>query len=976
MSSLNSNNEMISELQEAEKNEEEKDDENFILENPSVLKKLYPSFLNDAKITKNLLIANEDESIFKRRRPSFIKDENSNFLSDKFLKELVKKPCTLDKNKIISVMTNFIQKSSLIQKFQKDADKDKKIENNELSKMGAENLSYMELKKGQVLFRIGDIGDKFYFILKGKVSILKLKEIKNIEMTYFEYLDYCMNLIIQKENYIFNKVKNRNMKIISIDSENEVIGIYKVFFVKKLKEAIQQDFVPDIKTLIKYLKNYGFKLQDFNIKITNLEKIENNSHLDEDYKREKWKEYLNEKCKPSFSDLMIFEHYKDLFEKEEEEKEEKKSFTCFIYKPFLFLGKGLFFGDFALDSEMNKRNATIRAEENTVLAYMKSSDYINIFAPKRREEKRKEINFLYYNYFFGNINIRSFEKHYFHLFSPHEFSRNSELFNFGSPLEGLILLKEGKVSMEIKASILDLHDLIKYLWEKIEENGFFQDLSVQLKQSLIPTNIEKKIKEYIDKPLFPKLKKYGEKFIEEMNKIKTFQICTFSNKEILGLEEFYLGIPYIMRGTVYGNRITCYKIDKDNFKTILNKERQIVVQYIKSSINKIISLIDRLQSLKINQIKICKAKFEDDILDFTEVNQMNNYNTNQISNEINSINSINGNSKNKGINLKKNSFLNYYKSPINIVATNLNPLIRLINLKKAKINKKLVNSNTNLSNDKISNITNGYYNSSNNSLFKKYSNYFIKKNNQNKTNSNEEKPSDNSLTNKNYDDTNIFSINSNKTINKKNKITFNLSSQRNSSYDNNMANQLNKSPKLKLQPLNELSQRENKKNRISVFKNNPSTTKNSPNCQKFYRNFYFNKRPLEQENYKQLKINSIFFGPELKNTLNIPFNQLLATNIKENKEKNSLKENMDLIINNIKTSKMTNFYKRIKIKGNFPSFKVKNSISKSNYHKNKRKNLSNLSETLSSSIIIQNKSEKESKKISAKLPLIKNKTNI
>ena len=336
MSSLNSNNEMISELQEAEKNEEEKDDENFILENPSVLKKLYPSFLNDAKITKNLLIANENESIFKRRRPSFIKDENSNFLSDKFLKELVKKPCTLDKNKIISVMTNFIQKSSLIQKFQKDADKDKKIENNELSKMGAENLSYMELKKGQVLFRIGDIGDKFYFILKGKVSILKLKEIKNIEMTYFEYLDYCMNLIIQKENYIFNKVKNRNMKIISIDSENEVIGIYKVFFVKKLKEAIQQDFVPDIKTLIKYLKNYGFKLQDFNIKITNLEKIENNSHLDEDYKREKWKEYLNEKCKPSFSDLMIFEHYKDLFEKEEEEKEEKKSFTCFIYKPFLF----------------------------------------------------------------------------------------------------------------------------------------------------------------------------------------------------------------------------------------------------------------------------------------------------------------------------------------------------------------------------------------------------------------------------------------------------------------------------------------------------------------------------------------------------------------------------------------------------------------------------------------------------------------
>ena len=116
------------------------------------------------------------------------------------------------------------------------------------------------------------------------------------------------------------------------------------------------------------------------------------------------------------SDLMLYEYYKNLFQKDEATK---KSFTCFVYKPFLFLGKGLFFGFFSLDSDMNKRNATIRAEENTILAYMKSADYINIFAPKRRYEKMKEINFLYTNYFFGNINLRSFEKYYFYLFLPH-----------------------------------------------------------------------------------------------------------------------------------------------------------------------------------------------------------------------------------------------------------------------------------------------------------------------------------------------------------------------------------------------------------------------------------------------------------------------------------------------------------------------------------------------------------------------------
>ena len=36
----------------------------------------------------------------------------------------------------------------------------------------------------------------------------------------------------------------------------------------------------------------------------------------------------------------------------EKEYQLKKPYTCYIYKPFLFLGKGLFFGDFALDSDI------------------------------------------------------------------------------------------------------------------------------------------------------------------------------------------------------------------------------------------------------------------------------------------------------------------------------------------------------------------------------------------------------------------------------------------------------------------------------------------------------------------------------------------------------------------------------------------------------------------------------------------------
>ena len=114
--------------------------------------------------------------------------------------------------------------------------------------------------------------------------------------------------------------------------------------------------------------------------------------LKPEYKREEWNEYLKERCKPSFKDLMTYDYYKDYFKRD---FYLKKPYTCFIYEPFLFLGKGLFFGDFALDSEMNKRNATIRAEEDTILAYMKSEDYINVFAPRRKNIKGQRCLFVY-----------------------------------------------------------------------------------------------------------------------------------------------------------------------------------------------------------------------------------------------------------------------------------------------------------------------------------------------------------------------------------------------------------------------------------------------------------------------------------------------------------------------------------------------------------------------------------------------------
>ena len=701
-------------------------------ENPlKEIRKLYPKFQDDYGYEENNATINKgtlsvEGAIFKKKKKSIVyeEEENNSILSEEFLQNLMKRPSPLNKIQIISVMSKFIQNSSLIQKIQKEFQSDKKLDINELSVMCVEILNYIELKKGKILFRIGDIGDRFYFILSGKICVLKLKEINDIKMDYYEYIDYLMFLINKKETYIFNEVIQKNEKILRINREAEVRSIFKILMLRKLKQSVIEQEVPNIQSLTSYLKKAGCTLEDFDIQLEELEIIENNKLLKN--KEREWNNYLFKKCKPSFNDLVLFEPYESLLS-----NSEKHSITCFCYEPILFLGAGLFFGDFALDSEVNKRNATIRAEEDTILGYLKSVDYINIFAPKRKLEKMKEMSFLYNNYFFGNINSRVFEKNYFHLFYPREYNRNNILFIFGSKPKSLLLLKEGKVSLELKSSIIDLHNLIKYLWDNIRISKWYKALNSYQKKELIPTHVENKIKEYINEPILVTLKVYGDKFIEEVNKIKTYQISMLTSNEIIGLEEIYLNMPYIMKGTVVDNKLFCYEISVEHINKFLTEEKQILFPFIKSAVNKIISLIERLQNFKKNGINMAKNKFEKDYLDFIKIHEnenkskfddnnikineinvdkersvlkamkKNNINVEQSKTMVKNFNSRNKfkNRNNEPIENKNNLENKRYKSPVRLISTNLMPVLEVIMSKQEKVNKKdfpTIDNNSNI----------------------------------------------------------------------------------------------------------------------------------------------------------------------------------------------------------------------------------------------------------------------------------------
>ena len=524
-------------------------------------------------------------------------------LTQDFLDDLVNPSCIIPKSKIVEVVSKAIVKSKLIEKIEDDSKIAKKINSAELSIACAKKFPYILVKKGETVFKIGETGDKFFYILKGKVNILKIREIPNLYMSIMEYINYCLFLIKSEENFLFQEVIQRNYNVLQVSNPEEVLTLYKITFKKLLHENINQHLIYSNQLLEEYFKAFNQKYSDYNIDKRQLDLLDINKKKKLPGSYRDWQNYILKKSELSTNELVTYEPFEQIIK-----DRKKKKIVCFIYESFLFLGPGLYFGDFALDSEFNKRNATIRAEEDTYLGWLRSTDYLNIIAPKRRYEKMKEIAFLFNSFFFNNINPHTFERNYFHLFYLREYQRGTILFNPGIVPKNIFLVKEGQISLDLKCSVIGLHKLIKFLYNKILTNSLFSKFSSTKKRMILSqeTNIE--IHKYLKEPKLERLKMQNSEFIKEMNKIRIFHITLLIGVEAVGLEEIFLKIPYLMKATAIKN-IICYEFAVEQINNLLRDEKEIRFSYALNSIKKILSLIERLQAIKKNCVEMSNAKY-------------------------------------------------------------------------------------------------------------------------------------------------------------------------------------------------------------------------------------------------------------------------------------------------------------------------------------------------------------------------------
>ena len=504
---------------------------------------------------------------------------------------------SLDKEKKINTISKIIRKSKLMEKLEKEfTGSDKKIDLSTLSYMCAKNLLFMELKKGKILFRVGDMGDRFYLILSGKITILKPKKII-CKMNLQEYLIYLQLLLKEKENFLFNEVILQNCTSIPITNIEEIKNIFRILFILDLRNKVLNGIVSNNKELAKFFEENKQEYSDYDLDSKFLELLEtkNNKLII----NKNWNTYILEKCVITKGDMRTLGRYK--------EYNNKKHVICYVYESILYMGPGFFFGDAALEEKVNKRNATIRAEEDCILGFLKSADYANMILPQRKLEKMKEVNFLISNYFFKNINVSFFEKNLFHLFILNEYSRGTILFNSEEMPKNLILLKEGQLSLSIKCSIFDINNIIENICDKV----ILENSDELLQRKIITKNKIRTLKRYVDEDeVLSNLKDYSKEFINEIYKKRTFQIAMVNSAETIGLEEIFLQIPYITQGVVMSEKMISYDLEIEKTKTFLLESNLISYNFLKTAISKIFSLIERLYNLKQNWIDIAKMRHE------------------------------------------------------------------------------------------------------------------------------------------------------------------------------------------------------------------------------------------------------------------------------------------------------------------------------------------------------------------------------
>ena len=195
---------------------------------------------------------------------------NNNYLLNILLN--FQKNKKIQNKELIDSIILFLENSDLINKIKShiynkyisnENENNIQIKINKLLKSLSYNLNFKQIEKGDFLLKLNELSNKCYFLIEGKISILKPIKLLNIELTYEQYLQYLCELDNENEKILIEKILIINYKNFPIQNYNDLKNILKIYFKYSIFNSFLENKFSEFIEIKKFFKKYFQKFFDY-----------------------------------------------------------------------------------------------------------------------------------------------------------------------------------------------------------------------------------------------------------------------------------------------------------------------------------------------------------------------------------------------------------------------------------------------------------------------------------------------------------------------------------------------------------------------------------------------------------------------------------------------------------------------------------------------------------------------------------------
>ena len=523
---------------------------------------------------------------------------------------------------------------------------------NELLYIMASKLRHEHIEKNKFIFKFGDKANKFYIILKGKVSFCVPKLNKHY-LNEEEYILFLIKLRFHKENDLIKKNIDTNKYIYDLGDNFDQFVIDSLTKHEKQGENIYSE------KIYSYFKN----LKDI---------FKTEKEIEKKNKKKDTKEII-------FEDIIIPDYLKrsaiEEINKDAEDvkKNKRKLLDIYRYEKTNTFENGDCFGLVGSNNKSHKRSATAITYEDCELAVLVREEYNEILNKINKKAREKLFKLVTSHKIFLSLSKRTFINKYSHMFRFNRYFLNNIIMDDTEIFNKIIMFNSGEFILSVNKNIIELNELIIKM-KKIK--GKILETPEEI--------INKDLKEIKENERYRLNKKYTSNTINEyITKRQNLIISTINDKMILGYPDTVEQGTFmpLFNCKCISTSATGYSVEreminlfkKDHYLRTTPPESVLlkIEFYLKRLLQHKQNMIKRIEILEMNDKNITKN------ISINDSNIINNsYKENKkeknenidVDNNVNDINNVNI-EENEDDNISDNE-----ENILNITRNNINPV--------------------------------------------------------------------------------------------------------------------------------------------------------------------------------------------------------------------------------------------------------------------------------------------------------------